>query len=354
MRSLRLALIASARYPIVQPFAGGMEAHTWSLASELRNRGHSVEVFAGAGSDPALGVTELGDPPLRMSAAAVTDSSMLPRRWVEEHHAYLALMMRLAEPLHGFDVVHNNSLHYLPIAMAQTLSTPLVTTLHTPPTPWMESAIQASGNCSVTFAAVSAFTAAAWRHLVPNSRIVHNGVNIDRWIPGPGGGPVVWAGRLVPEKGVPLAIRAARESGHPLRVAGPIVDPDYFDAEVRPLLTDDIDYVGHLDNTDLATLFGEASATLVTPCWDEPYGLVVAESLACGTPVCGFARGALPELVTEDCARLVDSGDVSALARAIGETTILSRTKAREHAVSTCSHIAMVDGYEQMYTELAA
>lgn len=139
---LRLALIASARFPIRQPFAGGLEAHTWILARELRQRGHDVTLFAGAGSDPALGVRELSLSGLAVSAAARADVSMSPQLWLAEHHAYLELMLYLAQSgTDGFDVVHNNSLHYLPVAMAAALSGPMVTTLHTPPTPWLESAI---------------------------------------------------------------------------------------------------------------------------------------------------------------------------------------------------------------------
>jgi glycosyltransferase involved in cell wall biosynthesis len=351
---LRIALIASARYPIAQPFPGGMEAHTWALATELRRRGHRVEVFAGAGSDPALGVTELADRPLHVSDAAAADPSMVPRWWLAEHHAYLTLMLRLGEAGAGFDIVHNNSLHYLPVAMAAALASPLVTTLHTPPTPWLESAIQASRTCPVAFVAVSAHTARAWRHVVPSAVVVHNGVDVDGWAVGPGGGGLAWAGRFVPEKGAPLAIHAARAAGYPLRLAGPKSDPAFFDAEVAPLLGGDIEYVGHLNDADLTTLLGESSATLVTPCWEEPYGLVVAESLACGTPVCGFARGALPELVTPDCGRLVPGGDVEALSAAIGTVAGLPRAAARAQAERSCSHTAMVTGYERVYRELAA
>jgi glycosyltransferase involved in cell wall biosynthesis len=356
MRSrLRLAIIASARFPIRQPFAGGLEAHTWVLARELRLRGHEVALFAGAGSDPALGVRELSLSRLAVSAAARADVSMSPQLWLAEHHAYLELMLYLAQSPDGrFDVVHNNSLHYLPVAMAATLPGPMVTTLHTPPTPWLESAIQAPPYCPVAFAAVSEYTANAWRHVVPRSSVIRNGIDTDGWRPGPGGGPLVWFGRIAPEKGPAVAVRAARLAGWPLRLAGPIGNRDYFDAEVRPLLGDDIEYVGHLSQPDLVELVGAASATLVTPCWDEPYGLVVAESLACGTPVCGFARGALPELVTNRCARLVPTGDVAALAGAIESAVALSRVDARAHAERACSLGSMVDAYERLYHELAA
>ena len=99
---------------------------------------------------------------------------------------------------------------------------------------------------------------------------------------------------------------------------------------------------------------GEASVALVTPCWDEPYGLVVAEALACGTPVCAFARGALPELLDADCGRLVEPGDVEALAAALPDAAGLSRAAARERAVRDCSLEVMVDRYVELYDELAA
>ena len=137
MRPLRTALIASARFAIAEPFAGGLEAHTWALAQGLRRRGHAVTVFAGAGSDPDLGVRQLTAARPRISDAARADVSMPARDWLDEHHAYLQLLLDLAD--HGqadFDVVHNNSLHYLPIAMARTLPVPMISTLHTPPTPW--------------------------------------------------------------------------------------------------------------------------------------------------------------------------------------------------------------------------
>lgn len=344
---MRIALVASARFPISEPFAGGLEAHTWSLASGLRARQHDVTVFAAPGSDPRLGARELDVRFPTISSAARADISMSPEWWLEEHHAYLSLMLELGDA--EVDLVHNNSLHYLPVAMASSLPTPVVTTLHTPPTPWLESAIQAPRRCPVTFAAVSEHTARAWRHLVPDAAVVRNGVDVDRWHQGTGGGPAVWSGRIVPEKGAHLAAEAAVLAGVPLRLAGAVMDVGYFDEQVRPWLGREVEYVGHLKTDELVSLVGEASASLVTPCWEEPYGLVVAESLACGTPVAGFSRGALPELVDRRHARLVAPGDVGALAHALTEAVDLDRDAARRHAVATCSVTAMVQRYEDLY-----
>ena len=349
---LRIALIASARYPIREPFPGGLEAHTWQLAQRLRARGHRVCVFGGVGSDPDLGVHELPELPT-ISALARADVSMPPEWFLAEHHAYLALMLELGRGSGHYDLVHNNSLHYLPVAMASTLPMPVLTTLHTPPTPWLESAIRLRAP-STRFAAVSHYTAGQWRPAIPEPDVVHNGVDVDFWSAGPGEGVPVWFGRIVPEKGPTEAIRAARVAGSGLRLAGPTPDPRYFRQEVAPLLGDGVDYLGHLDHAQLVALIGSARAAVVTPCWDEPYGLVVAEALACGTPVAGFRRGALPELLDDSCGVLADPGDVAGLAAAIDEAGRLDRRAARHHAELTCSVDAMVDGYERLYAELAS
>jgi glycosyltransferase involved in cell wall biosynthesis len=351
---LRIGIVAAARFPVAEPFAGGLEAHVWGLADRLRRRGHAVTLFAGPGSDPRLGVEYLDLRRPQLSAAARADVSMTAPEWLDEHHAYLQLMVRLGRTAaEDFDVIHNHSLHHLPIAMSSTVPVPIVSTLHTPPTPWLESAIQVESECRVCFAAVSAHTAAAWAHLIPHARVIYNGVDADRWLPGPGGGPAVWFGRLVPEKGPHLAIDAAVLAGRSLVLAGPASDSDYFEAEIRPRLAQPgISYVGHLTQTGLVRLVGEASVALVTPCWDEPYGLVVAEALACGTPVCAFARGALPELLEDSCGRLVAPGDVGALAAAIDEAARLPRAVARRHAVRNCSLERMVDDYVELYETL--
>ncbi|MFD3675720.1 glycosyltransferase [Streptomyces sp. NPDC058613] len=354
MNRLRVALIASARFPISEPFAGGLEAHTWWLARALHRRGHHVELFAAPGSDPELGARELPVRRTVLSDAARSDASMPSVTWMEEHHAYLGLMLDLArDGEHRFDVVHNNSLHYLPVAMAAALRVPVVTTLHTPPTPWLESAITAQDNCPVTFTAVSRFTAGSWRPTVPAARVVRNGIDTDFWRPGPGGGDLVWSGRLVPEKGPHLAIEAARAAGMPLRIAGPVSDRAYFEDRVAPLLGDDVRYVGHLDRRELAELLGSAGAALVTPGWDEPYGLVVAEALACGTPVCGFDRGALSEILTPDCGLLAPPGDVDALAELIPRAVKLDRRDARRRAEEFCSLGRAADAYTRLYEEVA-
>ncbi|SMQ71823.1 glycosyltransferase [Agreia sp. VKM Ac-1783] len=346
-RALRICLIASSRFPIAEPFAGGLEAHTHSLASELIRRGHEVTLFAAPGSDPGLGVTEIGVAPFSSSPAARADVGARPEEWMREHHAYLKLMLDLSRSPGRFDVVHNNSLHHLPVAMAEATGLPFVTTLHTPPVPWLESAAMLASP-SLAYASVSRHTSRAWGHVV-DSTVIRNGVDTNRWIPGPGGEAAIWFGRVVPEKAPDLAIRAAREAGMSIDLAGPSLDKGYFDAEIAPLLDDRTRYLGHLRHEQLMRAVGRACVSVVTPNWDEPYGLVAAESLACGTPVAAFARGGVPEILDERSGRLAAPGDVVGLGQAMIEAAQLSRGDARDRAVTSCSLERMVDDYELLY-----
>jgi glycosyltransferase involved in cell wall biosynthesis len=206
------------------------------------------------------------------------------------------------------------------------------------------------------FVAVSASTAEQWRPKVHVDQVIHNGIDLTTWSfhAVADREVAVWTGRIVPEKAPHLALQAAHAAGLRLHLAGPIGDPDYFAQEVEPLLRADDRYLGHLRHRELVRVVGSAGVLLCTPCWEEPYGLVVAEALACGTPVAAFDRGAMRELLDERSGRLAPSGDVTGLAGAALAARDLDRADCRAHAEAHCSVEVMVDRYEQLYDALLA
>lgn len=347
---LRIALVGPSRYPVSQPFAGGLEAHVWALSAALRARGHHVTLFAAAGSDPEVADEVVSFPPLRSGTTARRDISKDAELVRAEDSAYEAVMASLERRGRGsFDVIHNHALHPVPLAAVDRLDVPMVSTFHTPPLPRMVEALAGSSRRNLCLVAVSRHAAASWTTLADEVHVVHNGVDTENWRPGPGGDRLVWSGRLVPEKGAELAMAAARIVGRPLDLAGPIGDEAYFRGRIEPQLGSEVRYLGHLDHRDLSTVVGRSRAALVTPRWDEPYGLVVAEALACGTPVAAFARGGIPEILSIRCGRLAAPDDAAALAQAAVQAAELSRDDVRRHAEELCSMERMVSEYESIY-----
>ena len=356
-----MALVGTARYALREPFVGGIAAHVVGLAQGLARRGHDVTLFAPAGSAVGAGVRLVSfcaASGLDYSEAARGDVSMLAEPFMREHHAALALMLGLGRGAWGpFDVVHNHSLHHLPIAMAPSVDAAHLTTLHAPPTPWQESAFAclptAERPAAVT---VSATNRALWRRSLPTCGVVRNGVDLGRWTFSPTADPglAVWAGRIVPEKGPHLAIDAARAAGLRLRLVGPVHDRPYFDAEVAPRLGPDLDVVGHASHAELAGHYGAAAVALSTARWAEPYGLTLVEALACGTPVAAFRRGAAPELLTPGTGRLAAPDDAADLARAAREAAALDRRACRRWVERHASERAMIDRTLALYRRLVA
>lgn len=349
LAELRIGIIAHLKFPISEPFAGGLEMHTHLLATKLRSRGHDVVVFASTRSSEAIGVEPICS---QTALDKFGDEESEETAFFKEHHAYLTLMNRLRTS--QFDIIHNNSLHYIPIVMSDALPMPMITTLHTPPFKWLASGVQIAGGQNLRLVAVSEAMRQMWADVASAKEVILNGVDLARfkfW-PQPDELPyLVWYGRIVPEKGLHLAMDAARLCGMPLRFAGPILDAKYYDDEIQPRLGDDTIYTGHLDHEELANLIGGARAFLCTPCWEEPYGLVVAEALACGVPVAAFSRGAIPTILTPACGALAAPDDVASLSRAVLTAMNLKRADCRLRAETFCDADRMVDHYEEIYDE---
>ena len=345
---MKIAVIAHLKYPIGQPFAGGLERHTHTLVRGLRRRGHEIVLFAAQGSEEALGSVCFCAPTGELTGHRGQDLKLE----AEEFSVYARIMETIASD--KFDVVHNNALHELPLRLSSSLATPMVTVLHTPPFESLVRGVQA-GLAAGRFIAVSRTLAVQWSSIVQRLTVVGNGIELDKF-------PyrsrpderdyALWSGRIVPEKGLHLAIDACRVAGLPLVFAGPRSNLDYWQEMIAPRLGADVFDLGHLDQRELAAWLGGARVAVVSPRWEEPFGLVVPEALACGTPVAAFRRGALSEILDDDSGCLAVPDDIKDLARSILDASRLQRSLCRKRAEAVFDAETMIDGYEAEYARM--
>lgn len=318
--------------------------HTHFLACALQARGHAVTLFASQGSRATCRVVAVCAP-----TGSAFDDASAARIDRQEQAAYATMMDAVVRG--GFDLVHNNSLHPLPLLRASELRVPMVTALHTPPFEPFVQGVRARAE-DMTFTAVSESLAREWSHLLRQPVLIGNGIDLDAfaYVPEAVGNPhAIWTGRLVPEKGPHLAIDAARAAGLPLVFAGPVSDATYWSDAILPRLGPDVTYLGHLSHEELARRVGEAHVAICTPRWEEPFGLVVAEAIACGTPVAAFARGAIPDILDGSCGALALPDDVADLGRAIRVAIDIDRHACRRRAEHLFDANTMTDRYEALY-----
>ncbi|MEE4289465.1 MAG: glycosyltransferase [Erythrobacter sp.] len=346
---MKIAVLAHIRHPIAEPFMGGMEAHCHVLCSGLRAKGHDVTLFAAHGSDDESLVPICEGPYERVLPWKIWRGSAELAAF--QRKAFGIAWERIIES--GFDIVHNNSLYPAIIDWAARDLMPCVTSQHVPPFGNMRDSIErTAGEPHLVTTITSHSQMRLWMAQARrNMRVVHNGIRCDRWEPADEPDDYfVWVGRITPNKGTAHAARAARLAGLPLKIFGPVEDASYFVEEVEPHLTGGVEFHGHRSAAQLRPIVAKARGALVTPLWDEPFGLVAAEALACGTPVCAFDNGALSEVVGP-CGFVVAPKDVDGLARAMRRIGEIDRSACRERALARFSVPAMIEGYEACYRD---
>ena len=324
---MRIAILGPLDHAIREPFAGGLERHTSQLAGGLAALGHSVSLYARTGSEVAA----------RVRLHACDDG-------------YRQALSSIGS--RGYDIVHNNTARRWPSLLSLFLTVPVVSTLHTPPYRGLAAvALLSRGKRRHRYVAISDFCARQWQRFTGGSQTIYNGIDLAAWSfsATPVSDRLVWSGRISPEKGVEYAIDVAERSGYGLDLAGPVFDRDYFSARIAPRLGGNIRYHGHLAGDHLSRIYGSAAAGLFTSVWDEPFGLVIPELLACGTPVAAFDSGAARELLDPEVGVVVPKYDVAALADSLAEVTEKSRGRCRSYLEDRFRLEGMIDSYARLY-----
>jgi glycosyltransferase involved in cell wall biosynthesis len=335
---VRVALTADPELPVPPKLYGGIERVIDMLARGLVARGHDVTVFAHPESETAGRLV----PWPGRSSISVTDTA--------RNAAALA-----REAMNGrFDLVHSFSrIAYL--APILPLNMPKIMTYQRAITLRSVRYGHALSRGTLSFTAISDWM---MRHVSGFGRwaMVPNGVPLDVYDFSPAvapDAPLVFLGRVEEIKGPHLAIEIARRTGRRLLIAGNIPDEKqtWVEANVLSHIDGDrIQYVGPVDDAQKNALLGRAAAFLMPILWDEPFGIVMAEAMACGTPVLGLDRGAVPEVVEDGITGFVRA-DIDGLVQAVDQLSSIDRTACRARVDRLYSQDAVVEGYLDAYRE---
>jgi glycosyltransferase involved in cell wall biosynthesis len=341
--TVRIAMLAPPWIPVPAPAYGGIEEVVRLLCDGLTARGHAVTLFAPPGSESRAAVVPvLEEPHPDDIQKAQFEADHVARAFAEIDAA--------GERGEPYDVIHDHVGHTA-LAMADRVSAPLVHTLHGPFTEDARRFYAEHGHKARIVAISRAQLEAAPAEMGGGS-VVHNPIDCAEW-------PyreekedfLLWIGRMSPDKGPQRAIAAAREAGAPLVLAGPVQpgQEEFFAAEVEPQLgRDGIEYVGEAGAERKRELYGHARALLMPIRWPEPFGLVMVESLACGTPVIAFPEGSAPEVVEDGVTGFVVD-DEHAMAQAVERLGEIDPADCRSACERRFSVAAVVRAYEEVY-----
>ena len=340
---MRIAQIAPLYEAVPPVLYGGTERVVAFLTDALVDAGHDVTLFASGDATCRAHVVPVRDQAIRLDPAPLKCDLA----------AHLAMLETVREEADAFDVLHFHIdlLHY---PFFEDVAGRTLTTLHgrldLKDLPQAYARWPQYPLVSISDHQRRPLPAASWFGTVPH------GLPVDLlpFTPRPGGGYLAFLGRISPEKRLDRAIAIARGAGMPLRVAAKVdaADKEYFAREIEPLLDGPgVEFVGEIGDVDKAAFLGEAEALLFPIDWPEPFGLVMIEAMACGTPVVAWNYGSVPEVVDDGVTgRIVDS--LPEAVAAVADVRRLDRGLVRATFERRFTSAVMASRYVDLYRRL--
>ncbi|MBW4089822.1 MAG: glycosyltransferase family 4 protein [Proteobacteria bacterium] len=340
---MRIAQIAPLTESVPPRLYGGTERVVSFLTEELVRQGHDVTLFASGDSVTAADLVPMAPRALRFEPGL--RDAMAPM---------LLMLEEVYRRAHEFDVLHFH-LDYWSYPLFSRQSTPFVTTLHgrldLPELRPVYSRFNEAPVVSISD---------AQRRPLPEANYVatvYHGLPLDLLTPRPvKPSYLAFLGRIAPEKSPDRAIRIARRAGIPLKIAAKVdrVDEEYFRTKIRPMIDGrHVEMIGEIGDADKPEFLSGAMGLLLPIDWPEPFGLVMIEAMACGTPVIAFPAGSVPEVIDDGLTGFVVRDEAAAVA-AVGRLDTLSRTAIRARFEERFSVERMAADYLTLYRGLGA
>jgi glycosyltransferase involved in cell wall biosynthesis len=338
---MHIAQVAPLTEAIPPKLYGGTERVVSWLTEELIALGHEVTLYASGDSVTSARLEAVWPRALRLDGS-VRDPNAL----------HMLMLERVYQSAADFDFIHCH-LDYYPFSLFSRQPTPFVTTLHgrldLPEHQPVFDEFSSIPVVSISNAQRRPLPQARW------VRTVHHGLPADLLVPKPIKPSYFgFLGRIAPEKRVDRAIRIAEHCGVPLKIAAKVdkVDQDYFNEQIKPMLANgNCEYIGEISDREKSEFLSGAIALLVPIDWPEPFGLVMIEAMACGTPVIAFNRGSAPEVVEDGLTGFIVE-DVNGAIGAVDRLGHLSREKVRRRFEERFTARRMAQDYLSVYRSL--
>jgi len=362
---MKVLLISLLKRSVTPTVTASRPRMIYELAKGLIAKGHEVTL---------VGTEDSQIPGAKIVGIIPKSFTQLPP-FENPFYAETSYLVQLAKKVQTmaseYDIIHNHTYpEFINLMVSEEIQTPMVTTLHAQATPEFDAALGMFPKAHLV--SISQAHRKGFQNS-PIDKVIYNGIDTNLYaFEAQKDDYLLWVGRLgkaknddgtfMDAKGVRWAIKLATESGQKLKLTGNVEDKEFFERDVKPHLNDKITWVGEvsgeqpLSKQEIVGLMQKAKAFLMTINWQEPFGLVMAEAMSCGTPIIGFDRGSVREVVVDGkTGFVVDPQEgVEGLKKALGKLPALSSQDCRDHVVTHFSIETMITNYEKEYQDIIA